>query len=251
MSNSAPLLALELRELAEQAVERSGMLVEDATSVSQLSDASEVFRALWGGTSHERYASTDLLKALVHSGGHVGVAYSAAARDVVAASLAFVGKEGEHVFLHSDLLGVMDGYRNCGIGYAIKLHQAAWAAEKNYLEIRWTYDPLISRNAYFNFCKLGVEWMQFLPGFYADRKEGDRFLVKWRPADNVNKLAEGKHTHPSPGEFECIENEVVQLPISTLIRDDAHQVFLQLTQQGFQLAGVNETLEYVWVRKNS
>lgn len=248
MSDSAPLFALELCELAEQAVERSGMLIEDATDVSQLSDASEVFRALWGGTSDERYASTDLLKAIVHSGGHVGVAYSAAARDVVAASLAFIGKDGEQEFLHSDLLGVMDGYRNSGIGYAMKLSQAAWATQHGFSEIRWTYDPLIARNAYFNFCKLGVEWMQFLPGFYSDGNEGDRFLVKWCPAENIKRLAEGNQNYPNLGEFSVDENEVVCLPVSTLTREEARQMFQRLTQQGFRVVGVSETLEYVWVR---
>lgn len=248
MSNNTPLLESKLRLLSKQSAERSEILIEDATSISELSDASLIFSSLWGGTNQERYASTDLLKALVHSGGHVGVAYSATYREAVAASLAFPGKDKETAFLHSDLLGVLDGHRGCGIGYAMKLHQAAWSVENNYSEIRWTYDPLITRNAYFNFCKLGVEWVKFLPEFYSEGAEGDRFLVKWQPSNVISNLV-AEPTRFLFREAESASTEVVYLPISALTTPEMHNKLEQLVLLGFHLAGVNEALEYAWVKR--
>ena len=53
--------------------------------------------------------------------------------------------------------------------------------------MRWTFDPLIRRNAHFNLVKLGAEVVKFLPDFYGrldDAVSGsdrsDRFEVKWR-----------------------------------------------------------------------
>ena len=52
--------------------------------------------------------------------------------------------------------------------------------------IAWTYDPLISRNAYFNLAKLGARPAEYLRNFYGTMDdainggtETDRMLVRW------------------------------------------------------------------------
>ena len=43
-----------------------------------------------------------------------------------------------------------------GVGYALKLAQRAQALDQGIAEVRWTFDPLIARNGYFNLHKLGA-----------------------------------------------------------------------------------------------
>ena len=73
------------------------------------------------------------------------------------------------------------------VGFALKLHQRAWALLRGVSEIAWTFDPLVSRNAYFNLVKLGAQPAEYLPNFYGTMldtingdDDSDRLLVRWR-----------------------------------------------------------------------
>src|SRR5262245_41068229 len=55
----------------------------------------------------------------------------------------------------SHMLAVISSYRNTDIGYRLKLAQYEDAQKKGYDVLEWTYDPLESKNAYFNLSKLG------------------------------------------------------------------------------------------------
>ena len=104
----------------------------------------------------------------------------------VGATLGFLGwSEGVH--LHSHMAAVVPWRRSGGVGYALKLHQRAVCLEHGVSEVRWTFDPLIRRNAHFNIVKLGAEVIRFLPDFYGRLDDvintgdsSDRFEVRWR-----------------------------------------------------------------------
>ena len=49
--------------------------------------------------------------------------------------------------LHSHITGVAPGGQHRGIGFALKLHQRAWALARAVPVIVWTFDPLVARNA--------------------------------------------------------------------------------------------------------
>ena len=55
----------------------------------------------------------------------------------------------------SHMLAVVSSLRNTDIGYKLKLAQYESAREMGYDVLEWTYDPLESKNAYFNLHKLG------------------------------------------------------------------------------------------------
>src|SRR5262249_13597994 len=72
------------------------------------------------------------------------------------------------------------------VGFALKLHQRAWALRRGVTVIEWTYDPLVRRNAYFNLVKLGALPAEYLPNFYGDMADtinngddSDRLLARW------------------------------------------------------------------------
>ncbi|GGT63223.1 hypothetical protein GCM10010207_73350 [Streptomyces atratus] len=87
-----------------------------------------------------------------------------------------------------------------GIGFALKLHQRAWALRQDVSLVTWTFDPLVRRNAYFNLAKLGAGPARYLPDFYGPMRDGingagdtDRLMVRWElsaPAASTASLGE-------------------------------------------------------------
>jgi predicted GNAT superfamily acetyltransferase len=88
--------------------------------------------------------------------------------------------------VHSHITGVAAGNTSRSVGYALKLHQRAWALRRDVTTITWTFDPLVRRNAYFNITKLGARVVEYLPNFYGEMQDrinagdqSDRLLVEW------------------------------------------------------------------------
>jgi len=126
----------------------------------------------------------NLLQAMVHSGAYLSGAFID--EKCVGAAFAFPATtNGLH--LHSHMTAVLDGYRDQGIGYALKIDQWFWAKKNNYKEITWTFDPLVARNAKLNLTKLGVDISNYYPNFYGDMPdalnagdESDRLMAGWK-----------------------------------------------------------------------
>jgi predicted GNAT superfamily acetyltransferase len=126
----------------------------------------------------------NLLQAMVHSGAYLSGAFIK--EKCVGAAFAFPATtSGPH--LHSHMTAVLDGYRDQGIGYALKIDQWFWAKKNNYKEITWTFDPLVARNAKLNLTKLGVDISGYYPNFYGDMPdalnagdESDRLMASWK-----------------------------------------------------------------------
>src|SRR5438270_3684470 len=59
-------------------------------------------------------------------------------------------------YLHGHMLGVMPEYRDSGIGRLLKLKQREDALARSIELIEWTFDPLETKNAYFNVERLGA-----------------------------------------------------------------------------------------------
>jgi len=99
----------------------------------------------------------------------------------------FAGWKGDFKIQWSDMLAVRKPYRNLQIGLRLKLKQREILRRRGVQEIYWTFDPLESKNAYFNFQKLGIVVEQYLPNLYGKTHsplhrglETDRFLAIWR-----------------------------------------------------------------------
>jgi predicted GNAT superfamily acetyltransferase len=155
---------------------------------------------VWG----EAELRPSLARALQHAG--CGVYGAVDAREgLVGFVLGFLGwDDGLH--LHSHMLGVLPECRSRGIGFALKLAQRAACLDAGVSEARWTYDPLVARNAWFNLVKLGTAATAFLPGFYGEMTDrinrgdrSDRFEVRWPLASaRVDRALSGKPQAPAP-----------------------------------------------------
>jgi predicted GNAT superfamily acetyltransferase len=160
----------------------------------------------------------DLALAAQHVGGYSAIA--TVDGQVVGASFGFQGSHEAFPvqrILHSHVTAATMP----GVGYEIKQHQKRWAIENDIDAITWTFDPLVRRNAVFNFEKLGAIGVEYLPNFYGTMvdainagDDSDRLFTYWSMRDEV--------AAPLDSEVSAI---LVELPedIETLRKTDLAQ----------------------------
>ena len=100
--------------------------------------ARDVFDKTWALDSGTEI-TPNLLQAMVHSGSYLSGAFIDG--KCVGAAFAFPATTGG-LHLHSHMTAVLDGYRDQGVGYALKMDQWHWAKKNDFSEISWTFDPL-------------------------------------------------------------------------------------------------------------
>jgi predicted GNAT superfamily acetyltransferase len=90
----------------------------------------------------------------------------------------------------SHMAGVVDGYRDAGVGYRLKLLQRERTLAMGLDLIEWTFDPMQAMNAHFNFAKLGVIVEEYEENAYGESQSPlhrgtptDRFVAEWHAAD--------------------------------------------------------------------
>lgn len=98
----------------------------------------------------------------------------------------FLGRHDGRLLHWSHMTAVESAYRDAGVGAALKWAQRNRALEQGLDLMAWTYDPLESRNAYFNFSKLGIVARSYWRDVYGETGSPlhrgiptDRFLARW------------------------------------------------------------------------
>jgi predicted GNAT superfamily acetyltransferase len=86
----------------------------------------------------------------------------------------------------SHMLGVVDEFRNAGVGHRLKLLQRERALASGLDVIEWTYDPMQALNAHLNFTKLGIVVEEYEVNVYGTSHSPlhggnptDRFIAEW------------------------------------------------------------------------
>ena len=177
-------------QAADAAARAAGVSVRDLVELADLEQVVELFSDIWGRSSNPP-VTLELLRAFTKAGNYVGGAVQDGR--LVGACVAFFHAPGEDA-LHSHIAGVAAAGRS--VGFALKLHQRAWALLHGVSEIAWTFDPHIARNAYFNLAKLAATPAEYLPNFYGPMldaingdDDSDRLLVRWQLRDPAVVLA--------------------------------------------------------------
>ena len=163
---------------------RTGVDVGELGELPELQAVVDLFALIWRTAPGAPPVTSDLLRALSHSGNYVAGARIDDA--IVGASVGFLAASGGRYVLHSHITGVRPEVQARGVGIALKQHQRAWALERGLAAVEWTFDPLVRRNAWFNVAKLGATVVGYEPNFYGSMADGvnageesDRCLVWW------------------------------------------------------------------------
>jgi len=159
--------------------------IAELSDVQDLRELAELFGVVWARPG-EPPISSDVLKALAHSGNYVSGVY--VDRRLMGGLVGWLGGVPPHALLmHSHILGVLPDTQARGLGFELKQHQRRWCLARGVRVMEWTTDPLISRNVYFNLSKLGAQAPEYLVDFYGDMGDGinagdesDRFLIRWQ-----------------------------------------------------------------------
>lgn len=172
----------------------AGVTVRSLTDLEDFRSVGRLFEDIWRPEpGRAAPVSADLLRALSKAGNYVAGAFDGDGR-LVGACVGFFGAPAGHprvsgappAGLHSHIAGVAHLARGRAVGFALKLHQRAWARRHGSSLISWTFDPLVSRNAYFNVVKLAARPVEYLANFYGSMRDGingtddsDRLFVNW------------------------------------------------------------------------
>lgn len=205
------------------------LVIRKCEKLHDLKRCCELQRVIWKEDDMDVEPVTIMVVA-AHTGGQVlGAFYG---DELVGFTEALVGVKDGQPYLHSHVTGVAEGYRDKGIGRALKLFQRAEALSRGVRLIQWTFDPLETRNAHFNLNRLGAIARLFIPNLYGVTSSPlhrglptDRLLVEWHlDSERVKKLAEAGPSAEANGAES--DGATIHLPVELeeWKRDDLQRV---------------------------
>jgi predicted GNAT superfamily acetyltransferase len=112
--------------------------------------------------------------------------------------------------------------------------------------VTWTFDPLVSRNAYFNLAKLGARATRYLVDFYGDMVDGvnagqgsDRLWVEWRldepPVAPSLPVDDGWERCPIPADIDQLRRDDPDAAIAW--RYSVRESLTASLAHGYRIAG--------------
>ena len=180
------------------------MVIRDLAGIDEFKRAVAFQESVWGEGFAERVPAS-LMKVTQRLGGVVAGAFGAD-DEMIGFVYGMTGPEKGRLIHWSDILAVRPGLRDKGVGRLLKRFQRDEVLARGVTLMRWTFDPLESRNAYLNLGRLGAVVREYAVDMYGvsdsplHRGLGtDRFVVSWEldSARVVERLAGGR---PPSGE---------------------------------------------------
>lgn len=170
---------------ADAAARTAGVTVRTVHDVGRIRAVAHFFADVWQTPRATPPYPSEVLHSLVHAGGAVHAAYrpGPSGERLAGAAVAVFGPPAERD-VYSFVAAADESGR--GVGFAVKQAQRRWALERGATTMRWTFDPLVSRNARFNLVRLGAVGSEYLVDFYGSMSDGvnngdesDRLTVEW------------------------------------------------------------------------
>ena len=173
--------------------------LEEMTAVEALQ------REVWPGSETD-VVPAHLLITVVHNGGVVLGAFMG--DQLVGFVFGFPGLEftpdGPRPKHCSHMAGVLPEHRDSGIGFALKRAQWQMVRHQSLDHVTWTYDPLLSRNAYLNIARLGAVCSTYRRSEYGEMRDdvnaglpSDRFQIDWWINTKRVERRLSKHARPA------------------------------------------------------
>lgn len=180
--------------------------LRELEALEELQACVELQEVVWGRGFAER-APASILRVARRLGGVVAGAFDAGGR-LIGFVFGLTGLEGGEPVHWSDMLAVLPGHRDGGVGTALKRFQRECCLERGVTRMYWTFDPLEARNARVNFGKLGAVAREYVRDMYGasdsplHRGLGtDRLVALWElDSPRVRARLEGREGPPAPQE---------------------------------------------------
>ena len=179
-------------------------------------------REVWGKNLVE--VVTPSMAAIVQKIGGIAAGAFDERGEMVGFVFGFTGCRDGLLVHWSHMLGVREGLRNSGVGRRLKLYQREELLKLGVDAMYWTFDPLVARNAFFNFNRLGVSAEEYVVDMYGAGDDSelfrglgtDRLIVVWRIGKEYIKLAlDGRLT------FDSRPYSKTPVVVSRMVEDDS------------------------------
>jgi predicted GNAT superfamily acetyltransferase len=151
-------------------------------------------------------------------------------------------------------MAVAKDYQNKGVGARLKWAQREKALREGRKLIKWTWDPMLARNAHFNLNRLGATVDSYLDDFYgvdygADEQLGlpsDRLSATWQiDSARVHAMAKGEQspfagkrvaTIAVPTDWNSLKHDAARArEVQTRVREEFKRAFAdKLVCAGFE-----------------
>ena len=186
-----------------KAAGEKSVVIRDLESIADLGRMESVEQEVWKLTDRDVTPVT-LLVACKEAGA---ILIGAFLRDtLIGFAFAFPAWEHGQLSVHSHMLAVLPQYRDLNLGYKLKLAQRDRALAMGIRRMTWTFDPLQSRNAHFNFTKAGVVSNRYKVDLYGRDSSSmlhqngtDRLWVTWAMAsERVNSRLQSRGNASRP-----------------------------------------------------
>ena len=183
---------------------RPSILVRKCHRIEEFEACVDLEREVWQSADID-IVPIPLFVVATETGGHVLGAYEG--KKLVGFTLAVAGWRNRKPYLHSHMTAVHSEYRDRGIGRQLKLFQRKDALARGISLVEWTFDPLATKNAYFNLMSLGAIVRRYLPNAYGITTSPlhgglptDRLIAEWHlRSPRVLRVLAGKSPTTSKG----------------------------------------------------
>ena len=152
-------------------------------------------------------------------------------------------------YWHSQVLAVAKDHWNTGVGFQLKLAQRDHARDRGITLIEWTFDPLESRNAYFNIDKLGAIIRRYYVNHYGELNsalhaglDSDRVVAEWwidrepvKPARDIRRVF-------IPADIQWLKKQSLKSAHDVQMR--VREQFLTNIEDNYFVAGFARTEEW-------
>ena len=139
-------------------------------------------------------------------------------------------REDNEIFGYSHMMAVAKDYQNKGVGVRLKWAQRERAMKEGRKLIKWTWDPMMARNAHFNLNRLGAIVESYADDFYGidyhtdsslTEKVGlpsDRLFATWNlDSERVGALATGA---TAPFQSQPVASVAIPVEWAALVKQD-------------------------------
>lgn len=179
----------------------ASVVIRDISDITEIIEVETLQKEVWGIPDIEVVPASHLVASIAAGGILIGAFEGERA---VGFAYGFVGLEDGRNVHHSHMLAVSPALRGQDVGFRLKAAQRDRVTAQGIELMSWTFDPLQSLNANFNFNKLGVFADRYFVNFYGEEAGSflhqngtDRLWVTW-PLLSESVIAKmGKMSSPS------------------------------------------------------